>query len=179
MSLKKAFQLVDFRCTGLIDRHQFEELLCGTLLNAMAESHLNSAWSKTATVKARRCGYRLCDPADQRELCEIVPWFISGEDRKTGWKASVGHASLKLGRALSCKAGKTKRRAENRVFLRTRPVGPICLLQKLKSTTKSKIPLRLTSRQRSTRSERWPQAVRSHHCIGSHQRRTMSICTWH
>ena len=120
MSLKKAFQLVDFRCTGLIDRHQFEELLCGTLLIAMSESQLNSAWSKTATVKARRGGYRLCDPADQRELCEIVPWFISGEDRKTGWKASVGHASLKLGRALSCKAGKTKRRAENRVFLRTR-----------------------------------------------------------
>eukprot|EP00946_MAST-07B_sp_MAST-7B-sp1_P002898 g2898.t1 len=120
LSLKKAFQLVDFRCAGLIDRHQFEELLCGTLLIAMSKSQLDSAWSKTATAKARRGGYRLCDPADQRELCEIVPWFISGEDRKTGWKASVGHASLKLGRALSCKAGKTKRRAENRVFLRTR-----------------------------------------------------------
>lgn len=120
VSLKKAFQLVDFRCTGLVDRNQFEELLCGTLLIAMSPLQLDRAWAKTATVKANKGGYRLCDPADQRELSEIVPWFNSGQDRRVGMKASVGRVSLKMGRALSCKAGKTTRNAQNRVFHRTR-----------------------------------------------------------
>ena len=50
-------------------------------------------------------------------------------------------------------------KTSNRVFLRTRPVGPICLLKKLESTTKSKIPLRLTSRQRLTRSNDGPRQL--------------------
>lgn len=120
LSLKKAFQMVDFRCTGLIDRDQFEELCCGILLIPMSQSQLDRAWAKTATVKAKRGGYRLCDPTDQRELCEIIPWFNSGEDRKIGLRATAGRVSLKFGRTLSCKAGKTKRHAQNRVFLRTR-----------------------------------------------------------
>lgn len=120
LALKRGFQLVDFRSTGLIDRNQFEELLLKTLHIAMSSSQVDSAWAKTATVKAKRGGYRLCDIGDQRELCEIVPWFTSGEDRPTGWKSGLGRLGLKFTQSVSCQPGKNTRNAQKRVFLRTR-----------------------------------------------------------
>ena len=118
--LKNAFELVDFRSTGLINQIQFKELMVDTLHMSMSKQHLASAWSKTGTVVAKRGGSRLSDLSDRRELEEIVAWYESGEDRTTGIKAAATRMTKKTARAMSCKAGVVSRMAQKQIFLRTR-----------------------------------------------------------
>jgi hypothetical protein len=120
LRLKNAFELVDFRSTGLINRTQFKELMIDTLHLSMSNQHLNSAWSKTGTVVATKGGSRLSDLSDRRELEDIVAWYECGEDRKAGLKASAAKVTKRAARALSCKPGVVSRMAQKGIFLRTR-----------------------------------------------------------
>ena len=119
-TLKNKFILTDFRSTGLIDRFQFKNLLVNELHINMNKRNLDNAWSKTSTNVAKRGGYRLCDHEDRRELEEIVEWYESGADRKTGIRAGFQIVRKKTSKKFSCKPGSVSRLAKKKIFLRNR-----------------------------------------------------------
>ena len=86
----------------------------------MNKRNLDNAWSKTSTNVAKRGGYRLCDHEDRRELEEIVEWYESGADRKTGIRAGFQIVRKKTSKTFSCKPGSVSRLAKKRIFLRNR-----------------------------------------------------------
>ena len=120
LALKKAFELIDYRSTGLIDRVQFQDMLLNVLHLTMSAGQLETAWSKTGTVVAKRGGYRLSDLMDRRELEEIVAWYESNSDRTNGWKNAVHKMSKKSTKTFSCKPGVVSRMGMKQIFARTR-----------------------------------------------------------